>query len=375
MNMTKLHDLTKLGQSIWLDYIRRSFLESGDMENIITMGVRGVTSNPTIFEKAIIGSNDYDRTLDALINKGYPVDKMYEHLAIEDIKKAAELLNPIYIESNGDDGFVSLEVNPNLAHETNATVEEARLLWSKVNRPNLMIKIPATKAGLPAITQVIQSGINVNVTLIFSIFRYQEVVEAYIQGLEMRKKRGDDIENIASVASFFVSRLDTKVDRHLNRLLQKNPNLSSMARPLLGKTAISNAKLAYQSFRKVFESKRFRELEKQGAKVQRPLWASTSTKNPEYSNILYVQDLIGINTVNTLPQNTLEAFLDHGQVKLTIEEDIGDAEEYLHNLQRMDISLDQMTKELEEEGVAAFSHSFNNLLHSIAKKREILLSQ
>jgi transaldolase len=345
------------------------------MENIITMGVKGVTSNPTIFEKAITGSSDYDLALDDLINEGYSVENLYEKLAIEDIKKAAKLLDPIYNESNGGDGYVSLEVNPHLAHDTNATLEEVRRLWSLVDRPNLMIKIPATKEGLPAITQAIQSGINVNVTLIFSISRYQEVVEAYIQGLEIRKKQGDYLDNITSVASFFVSRLDTKVDNQLNRIAQNDPNQSRITSKLLGKTAISNTKLAYQTFRKLFESKRFRELERHGAKVQRPLWASTSTKNPDYSDILYVQDLIGVNTVNTLPQKTLEAFLDHGQVRLTIEDDLGDAEEILHTLQGLNISLDQVTKELEEEGVAAFSYSFNNLLNSIAKKREILLSQ
>jgi transaldolase len=373
--MSKLHELTNLGQSIWLDYIRRSFLISGDLENLIKLGVRGMTSNPTIFEKAINGSTDYDKTMEALINDGYSVEKLYESLTIEDIQKAADLLYSVYTMSGGDDGYVSLEVNPNLAYETKATIDEVHRLWSLVKRPNLMIKIPATEEGLPAITQAIHSGINVNVTLIFSILRYQEVVEAYLQGLESRLKNGDKIDQISSVASFFVSRLDSKMDQRLTTIIKNNAKRSSLAKSLLGKTAISNAKLAYQKFKARFESNRFRELEKYGAKVQRPLWASTSTKNPEYSDILYVQELIGQNTVNTLPQGTLEAFLDHGQVILTIEKNLEEANEYFRSLKNLNISIDSVTAELEKEGVRAFSRSFNNLLDSIARKREAIISQ
>lgn len=367
--MTKIHDLANLGQSIWLDYISRSFITSGDMNNLINLGIRGVTSNPSIFEKAITGSSDYDLELDTLIKDGYTVEKLYESLTVVDIQKAADLLSPIYQQSNGEDGYVSLEVNPNLAYDTNSTIEEAQRLWDIVNRPNLMIKIPATEKGLPAITQSIKSGINVNVTLIFSIDRYQDVVEAYLQGLESRLKDGDDIDKIASVASFFVSRLDTKVDKHLTEIIRNHTNQASVARSLLGKTAVSNAKLAYQSFKRLFASNRFRELQKRGARAQRPLWASTSTKNPDYSDILYVQELIGPNTVNTLPEDTLKAFLDHGMVKPTIENGVEESKENLNSLGKLKISLDQVTNELEEEGVDSFRRSFNNLIDSIAKKR------
>ena len=370
--MTKLHQLAELGQAIWLDYIQREFITSGEMQNLIDQGLRGMTSNPTIFEKAIAGSQDYDKEIIQLAQQGASDMEIYEALAIADIRQAADLLRPVYDASQGADGYVSLEVNPRLANDTQGTLAEARRLWSHVQRANLMIKIPATKEGLPAITQAIASGINVNVTLIFSLQRYREVIEAYLQGLEARLASNAEMGNIASVASFFVSRVDSKVDKHLETIIQKASPKSAQATRLLGRAAVNNAKLAYQIFLAEFSSPRFQKLAEQGARLQRPLWASTSTKNPAYSDILYVQELIGKNTVNTLPQNTLQAFLDHGEVLETIENDLERSHRELKALADLGISIEQVTQELEEEGVAAFAKSFDDLLSSIAEKRAAL---
>lgn len=370
--MTKLHQLAELGQAIWLDYIQREFIASGEMQKLIDQGLRGMTSNPTIFEKAISGSQDYDAEISQQAQQGLPDMEIYEALAIADIRQATDLLRPVYDASQGADGYVSLEVNPRLANDTQGTLAEARRLWSQVKRANLMIKIPATKAGLPAITQAIASGINVNVTLIFSLQRYREVIEAYLQGLETRLASGADVGTIASVASFFVSRVDSKVDKLLEAIIQKASPHSAQATRLLGRAAVNNAKLAYQIFLEEFFSQRFQYLAEQGARLQRPLWASTSTKNPNYSDILYVQELIGKYTVNTLPQNTLQAFLDHGEVLETIEDNLERSRHELEALEGLGISMEQVTQELEEEGVAAFANSFEDLLGSIAKKRAAL---
>lgn len=368
--MTILHSLAEIGQSIWLDYIRRSFIASGELEGLINLGIRGMTSNPTIFEKAIQGSTDYDQDIEDLVSDGLNVQDIYERLAIDDIQKSADLLLPVYEATRGTDGYVSLEVNPKLAHETQATISEAKRLWAAVERPNLMIKIPATLAGLPAIRQALADGVNVNVTLIFSLTRYTQVIEAFLGGLEERIANGKPVDGIASVASFFVSRVDSKVDKQLEKIILLADHRETLARSLMGKAAVANAKLAYTQFRKSFESDRFENLKTHGARFQRPLWASTSTKNPAYSDILYVQELIGANTVNTLPQNTLDAFINHGEARLTIEENLDQARQNLENIESLGISMYQITETLEVEGVASFANSFSSLLESIDQKQK-----
>ncbi len=370
--MTKLHQLAELGQAVWLDYIQRAFMQSGELQKLIDNGLRGMTSNPTIFEKAIAGSQDYDADIARLAKEGRTTQEIYEALAIADIRTAADLLRPVYDATQGADGYVSLEVNPELAYDTPGTIEEARRLWQAVERPNLMVKIPATKEGIPAITEAIAAGVNVNVTLIFSLDRYEEVMEAYLQGLEKRLANGEGVERIASVASFFVSRLDTKVDRLLENIITTESPQAELAARLLGRCAVDNAKLAYQRFRRVFEGERFLALASRGARLQRPLWASTSTKNPKYSDILYVQELIGRHTVNTLPQVTLDAFLDHGKVALTLEDGLEQAQNEINSLGQLGISIDQVTQELEDEGVAAFARSYRDLLGSLREKRALL---
>ena len=370
--MTKLFELAMLGQSVWLDYIQRGFINSGELQKLIDLGVRGMTSNPTIFEKAINGSDHYDLDLQLLAAQGKSAIEIYEVLAIDDIRLAADRLRPVYDSSQMADGYVSLEVNPGLANDTQGTQIEAQRLWAQVNRPNLMVKIPATKAGLPAITETIASGVNVNVTLIFSLERYKEVMEAYLKGIEKRLDNRQPVNHIASVASFFVSRMDSKVDKLLEAHINAEGPQSELAPQLVGRLAVANNKLAYQDFRRVFESQRFRSLSCQGVRYQRPLWASTSTKNPRYSDILYVQELIGAHTVNTLPQNTLEAFLDHGMVELTIEDENEKARQQMQALAELGISYEQITLELEQEGVAAFAKSFTDLIDSIEHKRQAL---
>jgi transaldolase/glucose-6-phosphate isomerase len=368
--MTKIQELAQLGQAIWLDYIQRGFIKDGSLQKLIDLGLRGMTSNPTIFEKAIAHSQDYDRDLAVLARQGKSAAEAYLELAIADIQQAADLLRPVYDQTAGADGYVSLEVSPYLANDSNATAREAHELWKRVDRPNLMIKIPGTQAGLPAITQSIARGININVTLIFSLERYAEVMAAYIKGLELRQAQGQPLNQIASVASFFVSRVDTKVDRLLDEIIRKEGPNAQLAHSLLGKAAVANARMAYAQFKSVFEGGDFRQLAEKGARLQRPLWASTSTKNPAYSDILYVQELIGAHTVNTLPQETLEHFLDHGKVKLTLETGLDQARSDLHSLEHMGISMAQVTRELEDEGVASFSKSFETLLDSIETKRQ-----
>jgi transaldolase/glucose-6-phosphate isomerase len=368
--MTKIQELAQLGQAVWLDYIQRGFIKDGGLQDLIDLGLRGITSNPTIFEKAIAHSEDYDRDLAALARLGKSATEIYLDLAINDIQQATDLLRPVYEQTGGADGYVSLEVSPYLANDTDATAREARKLWRQVNRPNLMIKIPATKAGLPAITQSIAKGINVNVTLIFSLERYAEVMAAYIKGLELRLTQGQPVNQITSVASFFVSRVDTKVDRLLDEIVQKEGPMAQLAHSLLGQAAVANARMAYAQFKSVFNGDDFRQLAARGARLQRPLWASTSTKNPAYSDILYVQELIGAHTVNTLPQETLDHFLDHGKVELTLENEPEQVRFVLQSLDEVGVSMAQVTEELEEEGVAAFSKSFDALLNSIEAKRK-----
>ncbi len=371
--MSKMQQLSALGQAIWLDYIRRSFLEDGSLQSLIDRGLRGMTSNPTIFDKAIAGSSDYDRAMESLVLAGKSTAEIYTALTVEDIQTAADLLRPVYDANQGQDGFVSLEVAPTLARDTQGTVEEAQRLWELVNRPNLMIKIPATEEGLPAIRQAISAGINVNVTLIFSLARYAAVMDAYLSGLEQRLQDGLAVDQIASVASFFVSRVDTKVDERLEEMMVKEAPQADQAAELRGQIAVANSKLAYQQFKEVFSSSRFNHLRSKGARIQRPLWASTSTKNPAYSDILYVQELIARDTINTLPQATLEDFEDHGSVRLSIEDGLEAAQQALKTLANLGISMRQITDELEAEGVLSFANSFESLLKTIdAKRRRIM---
>jgi len=361
--------LLHAGQSVWYDNIQRSLLQNGEMAGMIERGeIRGVTSNPSIFMNAITKSQEYDHSLQPLVQSSQDPEEIFFHLAIEDIQAATDLFLPLYRESTGGDGYVSLEVSPYLANDTEKTLAQAKKLWAQVNRPNLMIKIPATKAGLPAITGAVAAGININVTLIFSLVRYREVMDAYLQGLEQRLAVGLPVDSIASVASFFVSRVDTNVDKRLQSLVDSDGAHANVARALFGKAAIANARLAYADYKKVFSSERFLKLKAQGAHVQRPLWASTSTKNPAYRDVMYVEELIGPDTVNTVPPHTLIAFLDHGQVRNSIEEDLPGATKVLADLEALGISMDEVTYELEVEGVRSFADAFTVLLDAIKAK-------
>ena len=364
--MTKLHDLAGLGQAVWFDYIKRSFIESGELGELIAQGVRGVTSNPAIFEKAIAGSDDYDEDMEQLVREGKSVEEIYEALAIEDIRRAADLLRGVYDETEGRDGYVSLEVSPTLAHDTEVTISEAKRLFSAVDRANVMIKIPATPAGMPAVEAVIASGINVNVTLMFSLAQYEGAAEAYIAGLERLLSGGGDVSRSASVASFFVSRVDTAVDGALEKVGETE---------LQGRIAVDNARLAYARFRECFAGERWERLARAGARVQRPLWASTGTKNPSYADTMYVDGLIGPDTVNTVPPATLEAFMDHGEVGITIDKDVGGAGARIAKLAELGVDFEAITDALLHEVLAAFAKAFEGLLCSIETKREKLLSQ
>ncbi|MEW6028331.1 MAG: bifunctional transaldolase/phosoglucose isomerase [Chloroflexota bacterium] len=363
--MKTIEKLTTLGQSLWYDNIQRRLLESGEFAAMIARGdIRGMTSNPTIFNNAIAKSNDYDSALIPLAWSGWDAEKIFWQLAVEDIQAAADLFLPLYEETEGGDGYVSLEVSPFLANDTVATAAQAQQLWARVARPNLMVKIPATKAGIPAVRKAITAGVNVNVTLIFSLARYAEVMDAYLGGLEDRLVAGYPIDHIASVASFFVSRVDTKIDARL-------PADS----PLAGKAAVANAKLAYDEFRKVFSGPRFAKLQMAKARLQRPLWASTSTKNPNYPDTIYVDNLIGPATVNTVPPQTLDAFRDHGRAEQTLTEGLDEARAALADLEAAGISMDVVTQELEDEGVKAFADAFTQLLQTIEQRRKSAASQ
>jgi len=358
--------LNLLGQSIWYDNLKRSLITDGTLKGMIERReIYGVTSNPSIFQKAITSSNDYDADLQMMSWAGLTPKEMFYRLAIEDIQNVADLFRPYYDASHGADGFVSLEVNPNLAHNTQATIDEVKWLWKEVDRPNLMVKIPATEAGLPAITESIAAGINVNVTLIFSRKRYKQVMQAYLDGLANRLEAGGEIANIASVASFFVSRLETKADDRLQKLIDKGGEKAEKAKTLKGKIAVDNTRLAYQAYEDFFNSDRFKKLAKSGAQKQRPLWASTSTKDPDYSDVKYVEELVAENTVNTIPPRTLEAFLDHGDPEISIYKDLDRAEKDFERLEELGFSIDTITQELEDEGVQKFAESFNNLLEAI----------
>lgn len=366
--MNPLQKLHPLGQSVWFDFIRRSLLESGELKRLVEKdGVRGVTSNPTIFDKAISQSADYDADLEQFLaaNPDASLDAIYDHLVIADIQAAADVLRPVYDSSGGADGFVSLEVSPHLAPDTAGTIREARRLWKLVGRPNLMIKVPATPEGIPAVEELIASGINVNVTLMFSLQHYEDVAQAYLRGVA----RCADPSKVSSVASFFVSRVDGKVDK----LLEQNG--SAGAKALLGKIAIANAKVAYKRYQELFEGKNFEAQRRRGARVQRCLWASTSTKNPAYRDTIYVDELIGPETVNTLPPETLEAFRDHGTPAVTLTQGMDEAAAQIDALRKFGIDLDAITEQLQVEGVASFSKSFDQLMGALKKKRDAVCAQ
>ena len=368
----------QLGQSIWLDNISRGVLQDGTFERLIREeGVTGVTSNPTIFEKAITGSADYDAALRRLVGEGAAPGEIFEALADDDLRRAADLLRPVYDRTDGADGFVSIEVSPALADDTQASVEEARRLWSALDRPNVMVKIPGTRAGLPAIEQALSEGININITLLFAVERYEQVMAAYLAALERRLAAGQPLDRIASVASFFVSRVDTAVDRIVDAKARALTDGAERERwlALRGRIAIANAKVAYQRFKPVFAGERWERLRAAGARVQRPLWASTSTKDPAYRDVYYVETLIGPHTVNTLPPQTLQAFNDHGKAEPTLERDLEAADAALRELAALGADLAQVTEQLEREGVDSFAKSYDSLMAGIAAKRDAILSE
>ena len=360
-----LQRLWDLGQSPWIDFIDRDLIASSKLADLVDQGIRGLTSNPTIFAKAV-ATGQYDDLVRRQIEAGNDARTIYEEIAVTDVGDAADVLRRVYDESDGADGFASIEVEPDLAADTGGTVARARELWARLERPNVFIKIPATEEGIPAVEATIAAGINVNVTLMFSVEVYRRVARAYIAGLRARHGRGEDISRVASVASFFVSRVDTKVDKALDEMG------SDDAKQARGKAAIANAKLAYEAFSEIFGGDEFADLRAAGARVQRCLWASTSTKNPDYRDVLYVEELIGPDTVDTMPTETITAFLDHGRVEQTIDRDVDAAHAALGELKELGIDMQRVTDELIDEGVASFSKSFDELIESIESKRREL---
>ncbi|HSB13501.1 MAG TPA: transaldolase [Bryobacteraceae bacterium] len=369
MNSNPLRRLKTLGQSIWLDYIRRDLITSGELRRLIEEdGVRGMTSNPAIFEKAITGSRDYDDSIRALALDGKGVQAIYDVLTMRDVQSAADEFRPLYDRTGGKDGYVSLEVNPHLARDTKGTIQEARRLWDSLNRPNVFIKVPATAEGLPAIQQLIGEGISVNVTLLFGLPRYRKVAEAYIAGIEARAAQGKALNHVASVASFFVSRIDGLVDPMLEKLATQSGEKAELAKNLHGQVAIANAKMAYQIYKEIFGHDRFKRLAGSGAGVQRLLWASTGTKNPDYSDVKYVEALIGLDTINTVTIETLNAYRDHGDPKARLEQDVMEARWVLEQLPELGINIDNVTQQLEDEGVQKFNQPFDKLMETLAQK-------
>jgi transaldolase len=369
MKNNPLKQLGTLGQSIWLDYIRRDLIASGELRRLIEEdGLRGMTSNPSIFEKAIAESHIYDRDIRDMALKRKDVKAIYEALSQRDVQNAADEFRSVYEKTEDEDGYVSLEVNPHLAHDTKGTIEEARRLWVALNRPNVIIKVPATSDGLPAIQQLISEGINVNVTLLFGLPRYRQVAEAYIAGLETRTAQGKPVKHIASVASFFLSRIDTLVDPLVEKFIEPGGKKTEIAKKVRGQVAISSAKEAYQIFKEIFGSNRFKKLTDKGARIQRLLWASTSTKNPDYSDVKYIEQLIGSDTVNTVPLETIDAYRDHGDPKLRLEQDVEEANWIMTRLPELGISIDKVTQQLEDEGVKKFNEPFDKLMETLTKK-------
>jgi transaldolase len=371
MKRNPLKDLESLGQSIWLDYIRRDLIASGKLLKLIEEdGLSGMTSNPAIFEKAIVESDLYDTDIQEMASSGKSINKIYETLSQQDVQKAADVFRPLFEKTSGTDGYVSLEINPHLAHDAEATIQEGRRLWSLLNRPNVLIKVPATTEGLIAIRQLISEGINVNVTLLFSLDRYRAVAEAYLEGLEERLDRQKPIGQINSVASFFLSRIDALVDPRLEKIITSDGPLKEVAQEAHGEVAISSARLAYQIYKEIFSSVRFKKLEAKGAQAQRLLWASTSNKNPAYSDVKYIEAVIGTNTVNTVPPQTLDAYRDHGNPMLRIELHLEKANRILTNMSKLGIEMSEITQQLEDDGIVKFNEPFDKLMDSLAMKSD-----
>jgi transaldolase len=362
MSESRLHQLSALGQSVWIDFLSRQMLQSGKLAEMMEEdAVVGVTSNPTIFQKAISEGDLYDEQIRACLDQTDDPKQIFWQLAQKDVSDACDLLRRVWDAGQGKDGYVSIEVDPNLAGDTQGTIDEAQHLHETIDKSNLYVKIPATKAGLPAIEEMISRGRNINVTLIFSLERYADVVEAYIRGLERLVEGGGDPSKVASVASFFVSRVDTEADKRLDAIGGHDE--------LKGKLAVANAKLAYQKYKELFSGVRWEKLAAAGATTQRCLWASTSTKNPEYRDVLYVEDLIGPETVNTMPEETIDAFQDHGEVALTLEQGIDEANRVFQQIAEAGVDYDDVVRVLEEEGVQKFADSFSELLEGIRAKR------
>ncbi len=369
MEHNPLRQLETFGQSIWLDYIRRDLITSGELGRLIEEdGLRGMTSNPSIFEKAMVESHAYDEDISSLALQGKGAKEIYEALSQGDVQSAADIFRPLYDKTDGEDGYVSLEVNPHLAHDTDGTIKEARRLWCALNRPNVFIKVPATVEGLPAIQYLISEGINVNVTLLFGVPRYRQVAEAYIAGIEARFAHGKEVKHVASVASFFVSRIDVLVDKLLEPLLEQGGQEASLARDLRGQVAIASAKIAYQNYKELFGTDRFKTLTEAGARAQRLLWASTGTKDPEYRDVKYVEALIGVDTVDTAPLETLDAFRAHGIAKPSLEKEVAEAVRVLKRLATLGIDLEHVTRQLEDEGVEKFNLPFDKLMEALVHK-------
>jgi transaldolase len=370
MKKNPLLTLEDFGQSIWLDYLRRNILDSGELQHLIQHdGVKGITSNPSIFEKAIIDSNDYDDAIHALALEDRSTEEIYQKLTVEDIQRAADLFRPVFDQLKGGDGFVSLEVSPHLAHDTAGTIAEAHRLWAAVNRPNLFIKVPATREGLPAIQQLIGEGININITLLFGLPRYREVADAYLGGLETLADHGRPLDQVSSVASFFLSRIDTLIDPMLEKLRLESGPIAETVAGLHGQVAIASAKVAYQIYQEILNGERYQRLAQMKARPQRLLWASTGRKNPDYSDVKYVEALIGRDTINTVPPETLNAYRDHGKPSSQLEEGTQEAYRVLERLSQAGIDLGQLTQQLEDDGVNKFSRSLEQLMVALREKR------
>ena len=370
MKENPLLQLESLGQSIWMDFIRRDMVTSGELKRLIEQdGISGVTSNPSIFEKAIGGSHDYDDHIRNLARQGKSADEIYQAVTIQDIQMAADVFRPVYNRTHAGDGYVSLEVSPLLAHDTAETIKEARRLWKEVERPNLMVKVPGTKEGLPAIEQLVAEGLNINITLLFGLPRYQQVAEAYLGGLESLAAHDKAVDKAASVASFFLSRIDVLLDPILEKKVSEGGPKAGLAAELGGRVAIASAKAAYAFYRELFYSPRFNSLARLGARTQRLLWASTSTKNPAYRDVKYVEPLIGVDTINTLPIETINAYRDYGKPSLQLDQGMAEARRILKDLGKVGINLDAATQQLEDEGVDKFNKALDQLMAVINEKR------
>lgn len=374
MAKTTIQQLGEFSQSVWLDYISRPLIETGKLKSMIAQGLMGMTSNPTIFDKAVSASNDYDTHIAALKKKGKSIFEIYDDLTVRDIQAAADLFKSVYDKTNKVDGYVSLEINPKLAYKIKETVEEGKRLYKKVNRANVMFKVPSTDEGFAAIEEFLSEGINVNITLIFSVQQYTNTAEAYIRGIERLLQKGGDVSAVCSVASVFVSRIDTLTDKLIEEKSgqESNIEIKTKLESLKGKAAVANSAMIYKKYQDIFSSEQFKPLQEKGANVQRLLWGSTSTKNPAYSDLKYVTELIGKNTVNTIPEKTLNAFLNHGVVKEALTGDITEAQKIIDDLRGLGIDINSVCKKLLEDGVVAFEKSFDSLLNAIEEKSKKL---